>query len=77
MEWLPVKSKMLSAVAYNDEWRQLYLKFRSDDVYCYREVPLRQFKELLDADSKGKYCRRHILNHYPYERVHRAFPAAS
>src|ERR1044071_6048367 len=31
---------MLSAVAYNGEWRQLYLKFRSGDIYCYRNVPV-------------------------------------
>jgi hypothetical protein len=75
--WVPVKSRMLSSVAYNDDWHELYLKFRSGDIYCYREVPLWRFKELLAADSKGKYCRRHILNHYSCERVHGAFPTAS
>jgi len=38
MNWAPVKSKMLSAVAYNRDWQQLYLKFRSGEVYCYRGV---------------------------------------
>jgi KTSC domain len=77
VEWVRVKSKMLSAVAYNNDWHQLYLKFLSGDIYCYREVPLRRFEELLAADSKGKYCRRHILNRYSYERIHAAFPTAS
>ena len=39
MNWVPVKSRMLAAVAYNDNWQQLYLRFRSGDIYCYRGVP--------------------------------------
>ena len=35
MKWVTVKSKILAAVAYNHDWQQLYLKFRSGDVYCY------------------------------------------
>ena len=77
MKWVPVKSRMLAAVAYNHDWQQLYLKFRSGDVYCYRGVPVERYQELLAADSKGKYVRGHILNRYPYQRIHSAVPAAS
>ena len=72
MSWVPVKSKMLSAVAYNADWQQLYLKYRSGDVYCYRGVPAERYDGLLAADSKGKYVRSHILNRYPYQRIHDA-----
>ena len=72
MEWVAVKSRMLVAVAYSSDWQQLYLKFRSGDIYCYREVPRERFDELLAADSKGQYCRRHILNQYRYERIRAA-----
>jgi hypothetical protein len=47
------------------------------DIYCYRDVPVERYDELLAADSKGKYFRRHILNRYPYQRISRAFPTAS
>ena len=77
MKWIPVKSKMLTAVAYNADWRQLYLRFRSGDVYCYREVPVARYEELLAADSKGQYCRQHILNRFAYDRIHRSFSTAS
>jgi hypothetical protein len=77
VEWVLVKSRMLSAVAYDGDWRQLYLKFRSGDIYCYRDVPVWRFEELVAAESKGKYCRLHILNRYSYERVHTAVPTAS
>jgi hypothetical protein len=76
VDWVPVRSKLLSAVAYSGDWHQLYLKFRSGDIYCYREVPLWRFEELLATDSKAKYCRLHILNRYSHERVHTAVAAA-
>lgn len=68
---------MLTAVAYNPDWKQLYLKFRSGDIYCYRNVPRKPWEDLLAADSKGTYVRRHILNQYPYQRIHAAALAAS
>jgi hypothetical protein len=69
MDWVPVKSKMLSAVAYNADWQQLYVEFRSGEIYCYRGVPAGRHQELLAADSKGKYVRSQILKRYPYQRI--------
>jgi hypothetical protein len=77
VKWVPVKSRMLTAVAYNRDWQHLYLKFRSGEVYCYRDVPIERHQELLAADSKGKYVRGHILNRYPYQRIHAVVPTAS
>jgi KTSC domain-containing protein len=77
VDWVRVKSKMLAAVAYNRDWRQLFLKFRSGDVYCYWGVPFEVHQELLAAESKGQYARAHILNRYPNQRVHSAVCAAS
>ena len=77
MNWVLVKSRMLAAVAYNHDWCHLYLEFRSGEVYCYRGVPVERYEELLAANSKGQYCRQHILHHYPYDRVARLFPTAS
>jgi hypothetical protein len=77
VKWVPVKSRMLAAVAYKHDWKQLYLRFRSGDVYCYRGVPGEAYQELLAADSKGKYVLSHILNRYPYQRIYSAVPTAS
>jgi hypothetical protein len=68
---------MLAAVAYSDEWQQLYLRFRSGDIYCYRGVPVERYGELLGAESKGEYARRHIFNRYPYQRIRPTIGAAS
>lgn len=77
MNWVRVKSRMLAAVAYDHDWHHLYAEYRGGDIYCYLNVPARRYEELLGADSKGKYFRRHILKRYPYQRVHRPFPTAS
>jgi hypothetical protein len=77
MKWVPVKSKMLAAVAHDDDWQQLYLRFRRGDIYCCRGVSLERYQELLAADSKGEYVRGHILNRYPYQRIRSAVRTAS
>jgi hypothetical protein len=77
MEWVPLKSRMLAAASYSPDWQQLYLKFRSGDVYCYRGVPAERYLELLAADSKGRYFREHIRNCYPYQRIRPSALAAS
>jgi hypothetical protein len=70
VKWVPVKSSMLTAVAYNDDWQQLYLKFCDGDLYCYRGVSCDRWEGLLAADSKGAYVREHILDNYPYQQVY-------
>ena len=77
VNWVRVKSRVLAAVAYNHDWHQLYLEFRSGEIYSYRNVPVQRYQELVSANSKGKYFRRHILKQYPYQRIRQAFPSAS
>jgi hypothetical protein len=77
VNWVLVQSKILAAVAYNRDWQQLYLKFRSGEIYCYSGVPVEQYQGLLAADSKGKYFRGRILNRYLYQRIHPAALTAS
>lgn len=77
MEWVPLKSKMLAEASYNEVWQQLYLRFHSGDVYCYRGVPAECFRELLEAKSMGRYFREHIRNCFPYQRIRPAVLAAS
>ena len=75
VNWVRVKSKILAAVAHNPDWHHLYLEFRSGDIYCYRGVPVERYQELLAADSKDRYCRHHIRQHFPYDRISQTFRA--
>ena len=54
MNWVPVKSRMLAAVAYSADWQQLYLRFRSGDIYCYRGVPVERYR----GTARSRFQRR-------------------
>ena len=69
MDWQPLESKLLAASAYDDGKRILYLRFRSGEVYRYFEFPEEQYRELLDAESRGRYFLNNIRNRYRYERL--------
>ena len=69
MEWQYVESKLLAASAYDGGKRILYLRFRSGEVYRYFEFPEQQYRELLDAESRGRYFLNNIRNQFRYERL--------
>ena len=69
MDWQPFESKLLAASAYDGEKRILYLRFRSGEVYRYFEFPGQKYRELLDAESRGRYFLNNIRNRFRYERL--------
>ena len=76
MRWLTLESKMLSAVAYDDSKRLLYLRFRgSGAVYRYFDFPAAEYQAFLRAESKGRFFRSQIRDHFHYERMARLHAA--
>lgn len=70
MKWLALESKMLSAAAHDDSKQILYLRFRTTgDVYRYFDFPTANYQDLLSAESKGRFFRAHIRDHFRYERM--------
>jgi len=70
MKWTALESKMLSAVAYEDSKQTLYLRFRSTgDVYRYFEFPVAAYQTFLSTESRGRFFRAHIRDHFRYERM--------
>jgi len=70
MRWTALESKMLSAAAYEDSKQILYLRFRNTgDVYRYFELPAAYYQTFLSAESKGRFFRSHIRDHFRYERM--------
>jgi hypothetical protein len=69
MDWQYFESKLLTSSAYDDGKRILYLRFRSGEVYCYFEFPEQQYRELLNAESRGRYFLNNIRNRLRYERL--------
>jgi len=70
MRWLALESKMLSAAAYDDSKQILNLRFRNTgDVYRYFDFPAANHQAFLRAESKGRFFRAHIRDHFRYERM--------
>lgn len=63
---LPVRSRLLAGVAYDNGQAILQLEFRGGSVYRYFQVPSQTYQELLQADSKGAYFNRHIRGVFHY-----------
>ena len=69
MDWQPFESKLLTSSAYDDGKHILYLRFRSGEVYRYFEFPEEQYREFLDAESRGRYFLSNIRNRFRYQRL--------
>lgn len=70
MRWLTLESKVLSAAAYDNSKQILYLRFRNTgDVYRYFDFPAANHQAFLGAESKGRYFRSQIRDHFRYERM--------
>ena len=55
-----VQSSNLATVAYDEESRQLEIRFHSGSVYRYFGVPARVFRGLMHASSHGQFFHRNI-----------------
>jgi hypothetical protein len=63
---VPVKSTLLSSVAYDVRQSILDLQFCEGAIYRYFAVPPTIVGQLLAADSKGSFFNRHIRNYFRY-----------
>jgi hypothetical protein len=70
MKWAALESKLLSAAAYDDSKHILYLRFRNTGaVYRYFEFKAADNQAFLSTESKGRFFRSHIRDHFRYERM--------
>jgi hypothetical protein len=60
-----VESSMIQAVGYNSKSRELEIVFNSSRTYVYEGVPPKIHKELMAAESKGRFMRAEIIDCYP------------
>ena len=67
-----VESSMIHAVGYDPKKRVLEVVFNNGQTYCYEDVPPKVYKELMEAESKGRYMNAEIINVYPYSQPSRS-----
>ena len=55
------------------EYKQQVLKvyFADESVYEYFDVPKEVYRKLINADSPGRFARRHIFNNYVYRSLNK------
>jgi len=69
MRRVPVTSRNLVEIGYNEESRTLEVMFTNGRVYQYFDVPPQVHSELMNAGSIGKYLNDNIKGVYRYARV--------
>ncbi len=67
-----VESSTMVSVGYEGKSRILEIEFTSGAVYQYLDVPAAVHKELMRAESKGRYFNGEIRDGYNYQPVGRA-----
>ncbi|MEU8921207.1 KTSC domain-containing protein [Kitasatospora sp. NPDC048545] len=68
MDRTAVDSSVLRSVGYDRAARLLELEFAGGRLYVYADVPARVHRELLAAESHGRYFVRRIRGRYAYRR---------
>lgn len=66
MRRVPVESSCIDSVGYDNE--VLEVCFKNGGIYRYFEVPAKLYRQLLAAESKGRFFNAHIRDHYGYIR---------
>jgi hypothetical protein len=60
-----IDSTSLKSVGYEPATRTLEVEFHGGRVYRYSEVPPRRYRDLLEAESAGRFLNREIKGVYP------------
>ena len=60
------------------EYKQQVLKiyFADGNTYEYFDVPKEVYRKLINADSPGRFARRHIFNNYVYRSINKLAASA-
>ncbi|RLT27686.1 MAG: KTSC domain-containing protein [Chloroflexi bacterium] len=69
MERAHVESSELASVGYDEPHHVLEVEFVAGGVYRYGGVPASTYRELMAADSLGRYFNTHIRGHYLYAKT--------
>jgi len=68
---MQVASEAIDTIRYEPARARLLVRFRSGELYAYREVPDEVHRAFLEAPSKGRFFQARIRDRYPFERLRR------
>ena len=61
---IDVDLSAISAIGYDEEGRELYIRFRGGGTYTYLAVPPEEWVALCEAESKGTFVNQVIKPKY-------------
>jgi hypothetical protein len=66
-----IVSSVIKEAVHQEEKQEMFIKFVSDKVYRYLEVPRSIYEELLKAESAGSFFNERIKGKFPAQLVER------
>jgi hypothetical protein len=69
VERMPVKSRILRSVGYDDTTKNLEIEFQSGLVYQYLGVPPKVYTDLIRSGEIGKYFIDKVRNRFRTKQV--------
>ena len=66
----PVESTAIKSVGYNEDKHLLEVEILgTGNIYQYKDVPLEEYFDFMDAKSLGEYYNRVIKEKYEYREL--------
>ena len=63
----PVESTAIKSIGYNEDKKLLEVEILgTGNIYQYKDVPLEEYFDFMDAKSLGEYYNRVIKENYEY-----------
>jgi hypothetical protein len=69
MERLPVKSRILRSVGYDETKKILEIEFSSGFVYQYSGVPQKTYTAMMHSDEMGKFFSEKVRPKFQTKQV--------
>jgi lysyl-tRNA synthetase class 2 len=69
MNEIALVSSVLLGLSYDPQSEQLWLRFRTGDLYVYEKVPASVMQALLEAPSQGRYFNSAIRGRFQCSRL--------
>lgn len=68
MRRIDVASSNIKSIGHNFLTKNMEIEFKGGNIYRYKKVPRKVFKDMLGADSKGKFFWHNVRFEYPYKK---------
>jgi len=64
IDMVPIFTDNIDSLGYDNLAKCLHIKFTDKEEYCYKNVNMETFIELLYSKTKNEYFQEHIVDRY-------------